>query len=53
MKRSAAGLTVRFFNVKITNGQARTGRLTGNIFTGDSDAIDLGMTAINGPLDSK
>jgi hypothetical protein len=47
MKRSTTGLTVRFFSVNIANCHGRTDNSTGNIFTGDWDASDRGIAAMN------
>ena len=53
MKRSAVGLRVRSFSVKIANGQGRTGSSTGNIFTGDWEATDFGIAPMNLPVRRK
>ena len=47
MKRSTTGLTVRFLSVNIANCHGRTDNSTGNIFTGDWDASDRGIAAMN------
>jgi hypothetical protein len=53
MNRSAAGLNVRSFSVKIANGQGRTGSSIGNIFTGEWEAPDFIIAPMNRPVRRK
>jgi hypothetical protein len=53
MKRSTAGLKVRFFNVTIAHGHAGIGNSTGNTFNIERSTskrtVDLGNVVMNWP----
>ena len=49
MKRSTAGVSVRFFNVTTLTGHGRDGRSSGSIFRDFKCATDRGIEVINRP----
>ena len=53
MNRSTTGLSVRCVSVTMLTGQGRTGKSTGNVLSELKYAIDLGIAAINWPMERK
>src|SRR6266849_5877924 len=49
MKRSATGLSVRFFSVTMLTGHGRAGKSTGNTLRDLKYATDLGIAVMNWP----
>ncbi len=49
MKRSATGLSVRFFSVTMLTGHGRAGKSTGNTLSDLKYATDRGIEVMNWP----